>query len=400
LERRAERIGNPFYGEDLMLTAAGCQARRQRLWALIPEEIEWLLVADPRHVHYLANFQVNPFSFSAGERALLLLDRNQGATLLADNFTIRSAVSPPHVNEIVNQKWYDHKHAVINRDHALLAALQSVSSRLVRRSGLVETEALPVAAAQLLDEWPPRFTLSDGTTLGGLLRTMRRRKDADELEIIRTAMRATDAGHARAREFVQAGVSEWDMYREVQTAVLQALQHPAIVYGDFLALNAQQPKAGGLPTGYTLQNGDLFLLDYSVAVEGYRSDFTNTLAVGEPTPDQRRLFALCEAALQAGEAALRGGVAAKSVYDAVIGPFREAGVEQYFPHHAGHGLGLGHPEPPIIVSETTDTLETGDVITLEPGLYVEGIGGMRIEHNYLITDTGCERLSNHTIALQ
>lgn len=382
-----------------MLTAAGCQARRQRLWSLVSDDIEWLLVADPRHVHYLANFWVNPFSFSAGERGLLLLDRKHGATLLADNFTIRSAASPPDVNEVINQKWYDHKHAVINRDHALLAALQSVSARLVLRSGLIETEALPVAAAQILDEWSPKFTLSDGATLGGLLRDMRRRKDSDELDLIRAAMRATDVGQARAREVIRPGISEWDMYREVQAAALEALGHPAIVYGDFRATNARIPKAGGLPTNYVLQNGDLFILDYAVVVEGYRSDFTNTLAVGEPTAGQRELFDLCQAAMQSGEAALRGGVPAKAVFDAVARPFREAGRDQYFPHHAGHGLGLAHPEPPIIVAETTDTIETGDVITLEPGLYVEGIGGIRIEHNYLITDTGYERLSNHVIVL-
>ena len=68
-------------------------------------------------------------------------------------------------------------------------------------------------------------------------------------------------------------------------------------------------------------------------------------------------------------------------------------------HHAGHGLGLGHPESPIIVSDSTDVLLAGDIVTLEPGSYVEGIGGMRIEHNYLITEDGYERLSNHEIRL-
>ena len=71
-----------------------------------------------------------------------------------------------------------------------------------------------------------------------------------------------------------------------------------------------------------------------------------------------------------------------------------------FPHHAGHGLGLTHPEAPYIVRHATETLLAGDVVTLEPGLYVPGIGGIRIEHNYLITDKGYERLSNHTIALK
>jgi Xaa-Pro aminopeptidase len=68
-------------------------------------------------------------------------------------------------------------------------------------------------------------------------------------------------------------------------------------------------------------------------------------------------------------------------------------------HHAGHGLGLEHPEPPILVSESDDVLIAGDVITLEPGCYMEGQGGMRFEHNYLITETGSEQLSQHQIGL-
>ena len=74
-------------------------------------------------------------------------------------------------------------------------------------------------------------------------------------------------------------------------------------------------------------------------------------------------------------------------------------MAEHFPHHAGHGLGLTHPEAPYLRPPRQRDLVAGDVVTLEPGLYVEGVGGIRIEHNYLITATGYERLSNHTIAL-
>jgi Xaa-Pro aminopeptidase len=75
-------------------------------------------------------------------------------------------------------------------------------------------------------------------------------------------------------------------------------------------------------------------------------------------------------------------------------------MAQFFPHHAGHGLGLSHPEAPYLVRLAEETLLAGDVITLEPGLYVPDLGGIRIERNYLVTDAGYERLSNHVIALQ
>ncbi|MFQ5732896.1 MAG: M24 family metallopeptidase [Planctomycetaceae bacterium] len=391
-----------------MLTREGCNARRDRLWQAVPDDVEWLLIADPRHVHYLSNFWVQPLSFSGGERGLLLLERDNGVTLFADNFALRSAVGGPLVDREVVEDWYDHAHSVINRDHALQSAVKTVSDRLYGRRGVVEAEWLPLACWELLglDRETHRADKEAGQPspngnaidLGTLLRQLRRQKEPDELALLRQCMRAGDAGHARAREVIHSGVSELDVYREVYSAAVNAAGRPCLVYGDFRAVNAESPKAGGLPTDYRLQQGDLFILDYSVVLEGYRSDFTNTYAVGKPTDQQEMLFRLCEAGMRDGEEAFKAGAQAASVYAAVSGPMDEAGFGP-LGHHAGHGIGLAHPEPPILVPESDDTLLAGDVVTLEPGLYVEGIGGMRIEHNYLITETGCERLSNHVISL-
>ena len=135
-------------------------------------------------------------------------------------------------------------------------------------------------------------------------------------------------------------------------------------------------------------------------VSGYRGDFTNTFAVGGgPTAGQHELFEACVGALHAGEARSSLVTAARDVDAAVRGHFAALGLDQYFPTHSGHGLGLGHPEPPYFVPESSDTLQAGDVVALEPGLYVEGTGGMRYERNYLITADGFETLSNHEIRI-
>src|SRR5690606_11280478 len=158
---------------------------------------------DPRHVNYLANFWVQPISNSHGERAFLLLERDGPATLMADNFTIRSSVHEPYVDRTHVITWYDHKHSVINRDHALFTALSEVAAPLRGRMGLLEAGWLPAGAAGL--SGPELYQYSAHQEpgacpfidLGAMLRLLRRRKDPDEIALMRQCMAAGDAGQAR-----------------------------------------------------------------------------------------------------------------------------------------------------------------------------------------------------------
>jgi len=383
-----------------MLSERGCRDRRERLWEALPQQVEWVLIADPRHVNYLSGFWVNPLSHSCGERGLLFLERDGEAVLLCDNFALGAALGEPHVDRTIAEPWYDQQHGVPNRDHVLFKALQQILPRLRPGRGRVEAEWLPVGALEAIGlpapgDSPP----ADGLTLGTLLRDLRRRKDPDEIELVRRSIRAGEAGQCRARELVRPGISEFELFREIQSAALAELGFSAPLYGDFRATSPGRPGAGGPPTEHVLQAGDIFVCDFSVVVAGYRGDFTASIAAGTPTEGQRALFELCRAAMNAGEAALRPGVTGREVHEAVAAPFAAAGRAGAFPHHAGHGLGLGHPEAPSFVAKSDEVLRAGEVVTLEPGAYVQGIGGLRIEHNYRITDAGYERLTDHSLEL-
>ncbi len=363
-----------------MLTAEGCRRRRERLWQQLdpPPATDYLLLNDPINLAYLANYWADPISLGTNFRAYLLLRKDGHGKLLYADRAPKSA-QEAHADEVRVVPWYDGQSPA--HGPRQLAVLEQVNPT---RDGLrVHDRPGDPLAAQVI----------------GTIARMRRQKDADELDVLRACMRATDAGHAWARANIRPGMTELDVYSEVHAACVRTAGRPVIVYGDF-AVSPGPSRRGGGPTDRVLQAGDLFILDYSVVLHGYRSDFTNTLAVGRnPTRAQQQHFDLCLAAMAAGERELRAGVACRAVYDAVRGVLAKAGVADAFPHHAGHGLGLSHPEDPYLVRHATQTLLAGDVVTLEPGLYIEGVGGMRIEHNYLVTDTGYERLSNHTIAL-
>jgi Xaa-Pro aminopeptidase len=364
-----------------MLTAEGCRQRRQRLWERLdpPPDSDYLLLADPLHLVYLANFYVDPFSLGAGFRGYLLVRRDGHAKLIHEN-RLPQSVEQAHVEERRVVPWYDGQSP--GRGPRQLAALETVNPQ---GTGLRIHDRPGDPYAQVVIH-----TLAE----------MRRRKDPDEIEVLQACMRATEAGHAWARANIRPGMTELDVYCSVNTACIQAVGQAVIVYGDF-AVSPGPERKGGPPTRRVLQPGDMFILDYSVVIQGYRSDFTNTLVVGkEPNADQRRLYGLCTMAMEAGEKTLRAGTPCLTVYQAVRQVFEQAGMAEYFPHHAGHGLGLSHPEDPYLVRQANQTLLAGDVVTLEPGLYVPGVGGIRIERNYLITDQGYETMSKHTIALE
>jgi Xaa-Pro aminopeptidase len=119
----------------------------------------------------------------------------------------------------------------------------------------------------------------------------------------------------------------------------------------------------------------------------------------EPTPRQVELYEICMGALEASGALLCPDVPAAQVDAAVRGHFASNGLDGHFSSHTGHGLGLGHPEPPYLVPEGIETLQAHDVAALELGLYLPGVGGMRFERNHLITDRGHETLTRHQLAL-
>jgi Xaa-Pro aminopeptidase len=379
-----------------MLTALGCAARRDRLWGALPAACDILVVGDPSHLIYFAGYSPSPFVFRTVESTALLLIEPGRAILVADDM-LEPFLERAHADERVAPVWYDGRHAAPYRQGQLISAALKRLERMPGRRIGVETASVPSGVVEGLRAARPDIEIVD---LGPIIRPLRRSKDPDEVDVLRRSMRGGEAGLSAAHKAVVPGMTELDVYLIVQNAVMTELGEQVIVYGDFASGPRCARDKGGPPTLRRIERGDLLLVDFSVIVSGYRCDFTNTFAVGAgPTPEQGDLYEACVAAMKAGEARLKPGAAARDVYAAVRGHFASLGVDAYFPTHAGHGIGLGHPEPPYFVAESNDILRAGDVVALEPGLYVDEIGGMRYERNYLITPGGFETLSNHRIQI-
>ncbi|MBA3887407.1 MAG: aminopeptidase P family protein [Acidobacteria bacterium] len=378
-----------------MLTAEGCRQRRARLWAAFEEPPDWILLSEPRHLMYFANYSANPFIFrSQNASALLVLGPDETAVLVADNMLEKFAAQA-HVSDVVAPTWYDGKGAAPERQAVLVeAALDTMQTRRGSRIGF--DEAVPASVSLRLSETRPNLS---ATVVGPVARRLMRSKDADEIALLRRSMLAIEAGFAAAREHVHPGMTELQAYRVVQDAATGAAGEPVLVYGDLVS-GPRTLEKGGPPSTRTIEAGDLFLLDYSVVIHGYRGDFANTWVIDSPaTMRQREVAGVCLDAMAAAEALLKPDAPARSIDAAVRQVFERHGVLEHFLHHTGHGVGLGHPDPPYLTRDSRDALLAGDVLTIEPGLYIDDVGGMRFERNYLVTEDGFELLSHHQLGL-
>ncbi|HTI49377.1 MAG TPA: Xaa-Pro peptidase family protein [Planctomycetaceae bacterium] len=380
-----------------MLTSAGCAARRARLWSRLPDDIEWALVTEPAHLVYFANFLPSPFVFnSQGARGVLLLGRDGTSVLIADNVQ-QPFLDAAHAAEKIAPVWY---RCIESARHRGTLLIESVLERLRNATGhrfACEPASCP---AGLIDGFRAVRSNLALTDIDPVVRELRRAKDPDEVALIRRSLQAATAGLKAAMSQVHPGMTEFDVYRLVQRVAGEAAGTHVLLYGDFVS-GPRCEQGGGPPSDRVVEAGDLLLLDFSAVIHGYRGDFCNTFVCdGRPTSRQRELFDACYAALEAGERTLRAGTRCRDVDAAVRNSLAKRNLADRIPHHTGHGIGLGHPEPPFLVPESSETLIAGDVVTLEPGVYIPGVGGMRYERDYLITANGCESLSDHPIGIE
>ena len=231
----------------------------------------------------------------------------------------------------------------------------------------------------------------------GLVERLRMVKDAEEITALREAAGRLGPVAEAAFATTRAGVSE----RHVAAAINAALDDAGFERPAFATIVAGGPNSAlphHHPGGRVLEDGDLVVLDFGGVLGGYCSDLTRTVAIGSPAADRRRLYDAVREAQAAALAAIRPGVAASDVDEAARNVLTGQGLGDAFGHGTGHGLGLEvHEEPRISRRRegvASAVLEPGMVFTVEPGAYVPGTGGVRIEDDVLVTGTGCEILTS------
>jgi Xaa-Pro dipeptidase len=226
------------------------------------------------------------------------------------------------------------------------------------------------------------------------LASLRLRKDAQEIEALRRAMKVAQAALEATIPLIQIGKSEAELASELSVQLLKQGSEGELPFAPIVSAGPNSANPHAAPSARKLQKGDLLVVDWGATVDGYISDLTRTFAVGEVEPEFGKIAQIVLQANQAGVAAGRPGVPCANVDKAARKVIDAAGYGQYFTHRTGHGIGMEAHEEPYMRGDNMQMLYPGMAYTVEPGIYLPGRGGVRIEDNVVITQDGLEVLSD------
>ncbi|WP_254150958.1 M24 family metallopeptidase [Candidatus Chloroploca mongolica] len=273
---------------------------------------------------------------------------------------------------------------------ALAAAVTAAFGRDARELRLaIEPANMAVMHLRALEAVMPGVATYDATHLFAGLRMV---KDADEMALIERAVQIVETALHRVLAEIKPGMTERTLSRICTDAIIAAGADEES-FANLIASGPNGASPHHLNSDRPLQQGELIILDCGARYRGYVSDITRTVALGEPAPEAREVYELVQRANAAGRAACRPGATGTTIDAATRDVIAQAGYGEYFIHRTGHGFGLETHELPQIVAGSDQPLVAGTTFTVEPGIYLPGRFGVRIEDDMVLTADGARSLT-------
>jgi Xaa-Pro aminopeptidase len=329
-----------------------------------------LLETHPPNVYYLSGF--------TGDSGMLLVEQSSVTLFTDSRFTIQAKEEAPGIR------------THIHRGGSLLAAAGESLRRKRRIRAAIDTSRLSLAGWNALRKGAGkgvRWLAKDG-----MVDRLRAVKDTSEINRIRDAARVGSEVMEEAIRLVRPGVTELDLAAEIGYR-MRRKGASGESFEAIVAAGSRSALPHARPTTHQIGKNELVVLDLGAILRRYCSDLTRTVYVGRAPSRIRRWYQAVLEAQAAGRAVVRAGVATGAVDAATRAVLQRKGLGRYFVHSTGHGIGLEIHENPRLARGQKTLLEAGNVITLEPGVYVEGVGGIRIEDDAVVTPRGAEVLT-------
>lgn len=273
------------------------------------------------------------------------------------------------------------------------AVFKDAFSRLSLKKGkiAVEPTQLRLLEYKHLQASCPQMELVDGSPV---MASLRARKDETEIAAMRRAVAIAEQALTATISKIAVGVSELDIAGELFLQLIQNGSENTLPFSPIVAGGPNSANPHAQPSARKLVSGDLLVIDWGASWQGYASDLTRTFGIGEIGAEERTMYQLVRAANRAGREAAAPGIRCGAIDDAARAVIDAGGYGQYFNHRTGHGLGMQCHEEPYIRSDNSELLQPGMTFTVEPGIYLSGKNGVRIEDDVLITANGAESLSS------
>jgi len=256
----------------------------------------------------------------------------------------------------------------------------------------IEPLRLRVLELRLMESVAPQATFTSGDRALSGLRIV---KDETEISAIRRAVVIAEDALKATLPLIRLGMTERELAAELTMQLLRAGSQPEMPFSPIVASGPNSALPHATPTERALKPGDLLILDWGATADGYVSDITRTFAAGEIDAELAKIHSIVQQSNASGRDAIRPDNTAQDIDRASRTVIESAGYGQYFIHRTGHGIGLEAHEPPYIREGNTQSLTPGMTFTVEPGIYLPGRGGVRVEDDLLVTGTGGESISTY-----
>ena len=330
-------------------------------------QIDALLVSHLPNIRYLTGF--------SGSAALVIIGKNKDYFITDFRYKDQSAAQVKGFEIIINYNASDELKKVIDSDGFKKIGFES--SHVVYSA--IETYRKTYEGVEFI----PVF---------GRLEKLTMQKTADEIEKIKKAVEISDKTFERIIKFIKPGMTELEVSAEI-TYTHKKFGASKDSFDPIVASGWRGALPHGIASDKVIQKGEMVTLDFGCVYDGFCSDITRTIAVGEPSEEMKKIYAIVLDSQLKAIAAAKTGASSKAVDGVARDLITAAGYGDNFGHGLGHGLGIEVHETPGLNKRVDIPLANSSVVTIEPGIYVDGLGGVRIEDDILITNGGCEVLN-------